>query len=99
MSRTITEEEVSDVMDTISYIYDQIKDIRTTCNIIEEAAGEICNLIKCLDKVEEDEYDKAELKKLLKECSMYIDWRTDHYIIAGHDRKQELFDAISEALK
>lgn len=41
----------------------------------------------------------TKLKKLLKECSMYIDWRTDHYIIAGHDRKQELFDAISEALK
>lgn len=53
MSRIITEEEVSDVMDAVSYIYDQIKDIRTTCNIIEEAAGEICNLIKCLDEIKE----------------------------------------------
>lgn len=53
MSRIITEEEVSDVMDAVSYIYDQIKDIRTTCNIIEDAAGQICNLIKCLDKVKE----------------------------------------------
>lgn len=54
MSRIITEEEVSDVMDTISYIYDQIKDIRTTCNIIEEAAGDICNLIKCLPEVKDE---------------------------------------------
>lgn len=54
MNRIITEEEVSDVMDSISYIYDQIKDIRTTLNIIEESAGEICNLIKCLDEVQDD---------------------------------------------
>ena len=48
---------------------------------------------------EASEKQNAQLKKLLRECSMHIDWRTDHYIIDGHDRKQELFDAISEALR
>lgn len=55
MTRKITEKEVSDVMDTISYIYDQIKETRLLCSILEEAAGEICNLIKCLPEVKDED--------------------------------------------
>lgn len=55
MTRKITEKEVSDVMDTITYIYDQIKETRQLCSILEEAAGEICNLIKCLPEIKDED--------------------------------------------
>lgn len=65
MTRKITEKEVSEVMDVISYIYDQIKETRTTCNIIEVSAGEICNLIKCLPEVK----DETEVTRPLQEAT------------------------------
>ena len=51
--RKITEDEVQEVMDSVTFVYDQIKEARITLNIIEEEVGNICNLIKCLDKENE----------------------------------------------
>lgn len=46
--RIISEKEVSEVMDIITDIYEQIKDTKKRLDTLYDSAGEICNLIKCL---------------------------------------------------
>ena len=60
---------------------------------------EYWHMISCLNDQTEILNENIKLKELLKECCKYINWKTDHYIIDGHDKKQELFDKIDEVLK
>ena len=74
--------------------------IQRKYSLTYEQGYELAERLKKTQELElEVRKENEKIKDLLRECSKYINWKTDHYIIDGHDEKQELFDAISEALR
>ena len=92
--RKLTNEEYELVMDHVSDIYDVISEIKGRLSEIYDSAGEICDIVKCAEKVDTTNF---KLKELLRTCAYMIDWKK--VLDDGDERTQKLFADIGEALK
>ena len=58
MAYKLTKEDKEVIMDKISDIYDVIKEIKGRLEELYDDIGEICDVVKCSEEIEEENYEK-----------------------------------------